>query len=194
MTKGRLEAFSDGVLAIVITIMVLKLDPPAALDWDSIVAVAPTFAAYVLSFSYVGVYWVNHHNLFSKVETVSGKLVLKNLHWLFWMTLIPFAMEWVGMYPFDRQPATLYSVVLLMCSANFQVLQRHIAARHRKGASPTGRGNNLRGWVAVGASAAAIALALFVPVASYLVFFLISLLWLIPGARVERFYDRVLGA
>ena len=100
MSKGRMEAFSDGVLAIVITIMVLKLNAPESLTLDAVKEVFPTFLAYVLSFIYVGIYWANHHHLVNMIDSVSGRLLWKNLHWIFWMSLIPTATEWMGLNPY----------------------------------------------------------------------------------------------
>ena len=105
MSRGRMEAFSDGVLAIVITIMVLKLNAPKDLTLDAVKEVFPTFLAYILSFIYVGIYWANHHHLINMTDSVSGRLLWKNLHWIFWMSLIPMATEWMGLNPYKSLPA-----------------------------------------------------------------------------------------
>ena len=126
MSKGRMEAFSDGVLAIVITIMVLKLNAPESLTLDAVKEVFPTFLAYILSFIYVGIYWANHHHLINMTDSVSGRLLWKNLHWIFWMSLIPMATEWMGLNPYESLPALFYGMILFMCAVSYNIVQSEV--------------------------------------------------------------------
>lgn len=126
MSKGRMEAFSDGVLAIVITIMVLKLNAPESLTLDAVKEVFPTFLAYILSFIYVGIYWAEHHHLINMTDSVSGRLLWKNLHWIFWMSLIPMATEWMGLNPYESLPALFYGMILFMCAVSYNIVQSEV--------------------------------------------------------------------
>src|SRR5437764_5838154 len=128
MHKTRLEAFSDGVVAILITIMVLELRLPAGADWTALRSLGPTFAAYVLSFVYLGIYWNNHHHLFHVVERVSGGIMWANLHLLFWLSLVPFATAWLGENHAAALPTAVYGVVLLMAAIAYTILVRVILA------------------------------------------------------------------
>ena len=121
MTKNRMEAFSDGVLAIVITIMVLKLEVPNRIELQALTDTLPTLIAYVLSFVYVGIYWANHHHLISAVQSVNGKLLWINLHWIFWMSLIPFGTEWIGYHPDAFAPVFVYGMILLFCTLSYYI-------------------------------------------------------------------------
>src|SRR5215813_2600893 len=130
MQKNRLEAFSDGVIAIIITIMVLELKVPHGTDLDSLRPLLPIFLSYVLSFIYVGIYWNNHHHLLHTVQHVSGAIMWANLHLLFWQSLIPFVTGWMGENHFDSLPTALYGVVLLMSAIAYVILQQTIVATH----------------------------------------------------------------
>lgn len=126
MNRSRLEAFSDGVLAIVITIMVLELKAPQGFHIDALKQVAPIFLSYILSFLYVSIYWINHHHLLNAAKKVDGKILWANLHWLFWMSLIPFFTSWLGKSPWAGEPCALYGVILLICAIAYNILQRQV--------------------------------------------------------------------
>ena len=175
MSRGRMEAFSDGVLAIVITIMVLKLNAPKDLTLDAVKEVFPTFLAYILSFIYVGIYWANHHHLINMTDSVSGRLLWKNLHWIFWMSLIPMATEWMGLNPYKSLTALFYGVQAEVIKINGKDSQifRNI-------------GNDLKGKLSIIAYAAAIIFAFYFPVISYLIYIAIALTWIVPDSRLEK--------
>lgn len=126
MNRSRLEAFSDGVLAIVVTIMVLELKAPQGFHIDELKQVAPIFLSYILSFLYVSIYWINHHHLLNAAKKVDGKILWANLHWLFWMSLIPFFTSWLGKSPWAGEPCALYGVILLICAIAYNILQRQV--------------------------------------------------------------------
>ena len=132
MPKNRMEAFSDGVLAIIITIMVLELHIPDGATFDAIKSIIPTFIAYILSYLYVGIYWNNHHHLVSTLSKVSGKILWFNLHWLFWMSLLPMATKWLGAYPFRTAPTFVYGFILFMCAISYYLLQIEVLKQHKK--------------------------------------------------------------
>src|SRR5687768_14443965 len=130
MGRNRLEAFSDGVIAIIITIMVLEMKVPHATDWSALRPILPVFLSYVLSFIYVGIYWNNHHHLFHLVQRVDGRVLWANLHLLFWLSLIPFATGWMGENHFEQLPVALYGAVLLCAAIAYYMLTRVLLARH----------------------------------------------------------------
>ena len=187
MHKGRLEAFSDGVLAIIITIMVLELRAPPSADLGALRPLLPVLLSYVLSFVYLGIYWNNHHHMFQATERVGGATLWANLHLLFWLSLLPFVTDWMGENHFAAVPTALYGVVLLMAAVAYWILQSVIIA-HQGHGSLLARavGRDLKGKIspvlyvlAIGAAFVhvAIAQALYVGVA---------LLWLVPDRRIER--------
>ena len=186
MGKGRSEAFSDGVLAIIITIMVLELKVPHGSDPDSLRPLAPVFLSYVLSFIYVGIYWNNHHHLLHAARRVAGGVLWANLHLLFWLSLLPFATGWMGENHFAPLPCAVYGVVLLMAAVAYYVLQRCLMSvegadsvlRRAVGSDWKGKSSPLIYLAAIGLSFAAprVALALYVLVAG---------LWLVPDRRIE---------
>src|SRR5829696_9040726 len=135
MGKGRLEAFSDGVMAIVITVMVLELRGPEGADWTALRGLAPSFFSYVLSFIFIGIYWNNHHHLWQVAKQVNGRILWANLHLLFWLSLVPFVTGWMGENHFAALPSALYGVVLLMAAIAYWILQGRIIAAQR-GDSP----------------------------------------------------------
>jgi len=146
MPKERLTAFSDGVIAIIITIMVLELKVPHGSDWSALANLAPVFASYVLSFLYLAIYWNNHHHLMHTATRVNGVILWANMHLLFWLSLIPFATGWMGENQFTRLPTALYGVALLMPAIAYNLLQRAIVAHHG-GESPLARalGGDIKG-------------------------------------------------
>jgi uncharacterized membrane protein len=187
MGTGRLEAFSDGVLAIIITIMVLELRPPESGEFAALAPLAPVLAAYILSFIYVGLYWNNHHHMFQVTEWVSGAVLWANLHLLFWLSLVPFVTAWMGTNHFTAAPTAAYGVVLFMAAVAYFILERTIVAIQPDG-SP------LRSAVRGGAKeilsvvfyAAAIACASFQPRIAQAIYALVAISWLIPDRRIER--------
>lgn len=187
MGKNRLEAFSDGVLAIVITIMVLEMKVPHGADVSALAPLLPVFLGYVLSFVYVGIYWNNHHHLLHTVHHVSGKMLWANLHLLFWLSLLPLATGWMGQNPLAPLPNAFYGGVLLMAASAYLVLQRVImssGAEH--GALQQVIGRDIKGKTSVGAYATAIVLSFWQPLLAQLVYLCVALLWLIPDRRIEE--------
>ena len=188
MTKGRLEAFSDGVVAIIITIMVLELKVPHGADLASLRPLAPVFLGYVLSFLYLGIYWNNHHHLLHAARHVDGRILWANLHLLFWLSLFPFATHWTGETGFAPVPVAVYGGVLLAAALSYTLLVRALLARHGPD-SVLARaiGSDAKGKVSIACYVAGIVLALLVSrwlgLALYTV---VALIWLIPDLRIER--------
>jgi uncharacterized membrane protein len=187
MGKNRLEAFSDGVLAIIITIMVLEMKVPHGETLDALAPLLPVFLSYILSFVYVGIYWNNHHHLLHTLGRVSGAVLWANLHLLFWLSLFPFATGWMGENHFAPLPTALYGVVLLMAAVAYLILQRFIIAADGKG-SALGRavGRDWKGKASWMAYVVAIGASLRWPWLAQALYVLVALLWLIPDRRIER--------
>lgn len=187
MKTSRLEAFSDGVIAIIITIMVLEIRLPAGTDFHALGPLVPMFLSYVLSFIYVGIYWNNHHHLFQAAERVNGKILWANLHLLFWLSLIPFATRWIGAYHAAAWPAACYGFVLLMAAIAYNLLEQLIK-RHHGADSILARaiGREIKGWVSVVLYLAAIGLAFLTPWVSDILYAVVALLWIVPDRRIER--------
>jgi uncharacterized membrane protein len=187
MQKNRLEAFSDGVLAIIITIMVLELKVPHGADGTALAPLLPVFLSYVLSFIYVGIYWNNHHHLLHAARHVSAGIMWANLHLLFWLSLIPFATGWMGENHFAALPTALYGVVLLMAAIAYVILQNTIVATHdRSSALAAALRHDWKGKLSLACYAAAIALAFFNQWLSDALYVAVAVVWLIPDRRVER--------
>lgn len=185
-----MEAFSDGVLAIVITIMVLKLNAPESLTLDAVKEVFPTFLAYILSFIYVGIYWANHHHLINMTDSVSGRLLWKNLHWIFWMSLIPMATEWMGLNPYESLPALFYGIILFMCAVSYHIVQSEVIKINGDNSEISQKiGNDLKGKISIFAYAVAIIFAFYFAIISYLIYIVIALIWLVPDSRLEKKHD-----
>ncbi len=188
MGRNRLEAFSDGVLAIIITIMVLEMRPPHGVELSSLAPLLPVFLSYVLSYTYVGIYWNNHHHMLHTVQRVSGRVLLANLHLLFWLSLFPFATGWMGQNRFAPLPTTLYGAVLLMASLAYSLLQALIIADQGEGSAlRQAIGSDWKGKTSVVCYTAAIVASFFVPWLSQALFIFVALLWLVPDRRIERF-------
>ena len=188
MTKGRLEAFSDGVVAIIITIMVLELKVPHGEDLAALRPLAPVFLAYVLSFLYVGIYWNNHHHLLHAVRHVDGRILWTNLHLLFWLSLFPFANHWIGETRFAAWPLAAYGVVLLMAGFAYSLLVRALLARHGED-SVLARaiGNDVKGNLSLASYVLGIALAaLGYRWLAFGVYCAVALAWFIPDLRIAR--------
>jgi len=189
MTKGRLEAFTDGVVAIIITIMVLEMKAPHSADPHALRGVLPALLSYVLSFVYVGIYWSNHHHLYHAVQRVSGAALWANLHLLFWLSLIPFVTSWMGENHFRTWPVALYGVVLLMCGIAWEI-QRRVLLRHHAADSALARAvgarRSGREWLSVTLYAVAVALAFVNSWLACGVYAAVAAMWLIPDRRIER--------
>ncbi|MBS1914465.1 MAG: DUF1211 domain-containing protein [Bacteroidetes bacterium] len=187
MTKGRLEAFSDGVIAIIITIMVLELKVPHGADLEALRPLLPEFLSYVLSFVYVGIYWNNHHHLMHVVQHVNGSILWANLHLLFWLSLVPFVTGWVGENHAAALPVAAYGGVLLMAAIAYFILTRVLLARHgRESTLAAALGNDFKGKISVVIYAAAIPLTwvnTWVALAAYIS---VAIIWLVPDRRIER--------
>lgn len=187
MGKNRLEAFSDGVLAIIITIMVLELKIPEGQGVDALLLVLPTFLSYILSFVYVGIYWNNHHHLLHTLHKITGPVLWANLHLLFWLSLVPFASGWMGANPDATVPAALYGVVLLMASIAYNVLQKLIINIEEVSSMlKQAIGNDTKGKTSMLAYMAASALAIIRPWIAQALYVILALLWLIPDKRIEK--------
>ncbi len=187
-SKNRLEAFSDGVIAIIITIMVLEIKVPQdAKDFADLQRMAPVFLSYVLSFIYVGIYWNNHHHMLHATQKVTGGVLWANLHLLFWLSLIPFVTGWVGANHFATAPTALYGLVLLMSAIAYLILQRTIVRVHGN-ASVLARavGEDFKGKVSLVVYALAIGLSFVQPWIAETLYVTVALLWLIPDRRIER--------
>jgi len=188
MTKGRLEAFSDGVIAIIITIMVLELKVPHGAELASLRPLAPVLLSYVLSFVYVGIYWNNHHHLLHAARHVDGRILWANLHLLFWLSLFPFVTHWVGETSFAEWPVAVYGVVLLMAALAYTLLVRALLARHGPDSVLAAAiGTDLKGNVSIACYVLGILLAALVNRwAAFAVYAVVALIWLIPDLRIER--------
>lgn len=187
MNKNRLEAFSDGVLAIILTIMVLEMKVPHGADWAVLQPVLPVFFSYVLSFVYIGIYWNNHHHLLHAVKRVNGPVLWANLHLLFWLSLLPFVTGWMGENHFAPVPTTLYGVVLLASGGAYNLLARCLIRTQGEG-SVLARAmqRDRKGWLSLGAYLLAIILSFVAHWLSQLLYVAVALMWLVPERRIER--------
>ncbi|HEU0055058.1 MAG TPA: TMEM175 family protein [Longimicrobium sp.] len=187
MTKGRVEAFSDGVVAILITIMVLELRVPHAVELSSLRPLLPVFLTYVLSFIYLGIYWSNHHHMFHAVEHVNGTVLWANLHLLFWLSLVPFVTGWMGENHFATVPTAIYGCVLLMAAVAYTILQGVIIRLQ----GPDSRlrravGGDVKGKVSALLYVAAIPLAFVNQWISDAIYVTVAIVWLVPDRRIEH--------
>ena len=189
MNKGRLEAFSDGVIAVIITIMVLELKVPHGTDWAAIRPVLPTLGTYVLSYVFLGIYWNNHHHMLHAAERVNGKILWANLHLLFWLSLVPFVTGWAGENHFERVPTLGYGIVLLMAAVAFTILERTIVHLHGPGSKVhTAFESGAKEWISTAAYILAIPLAFVDPRISWTLFIFVAIVWVVPDRRIERIY------
>jgi uncharacterized membrane protein len=187
VNKGRLEAFSDGVIAIIITIMALELKVPHGADWDALRPMLPLFLSYVLSFVFLGIYWNNHHHLLQAVRRVNGRILWANLHLLFWLSLIPFTTGWMGENHFSAWPVAVYGGVLLCAACAYFVLARALIAHHgRESELATALGDDFKGKVSIACYVAAILLAFRMPWLACVIYVLVAVMWFIPDRRIER--------
>jgi len=187
MKKGRLEAFSDGVIAILITIMVLELRRPEGATWESLVARVPILLIYVLSFVFLGIYWNNHHHLLQATERINGRVLWANLQLLFWLSLTPFAMAWMGEYPKAALPTAVYGFVLLCAGIAYLILQHEIvAAQGPQSKLRAVLGRDLKGNLSAALYALGIVLAFVDHWIAKAIYVLVALVWFIPDSRIER--------
>lgn len=184
MEKDRVEAFSDGVLAIIITVMVLELRTPAGDNFAALRELLPVFLAYVMSFVYVGIYWNNHHHLLHAARGVDGAVMWANLHLLFWLSLVPFATRWLGEHP-EPAPTALYGLLLLAAALSYSLLQ-YALTRHepRTSAMVRALGRDLKGKVSIVLYAAAIGLGFWRPWIAWVLYATVALIWLVPDRRL----------
>ncbi len=187
MSSNRLEAFSDGVLAIIIMIMVLELKAPEEINFHALTPIFPTFVSYVFSFIYVGIYWNNHHHLFQATQKINGKVLWANLHLLFWLSLIPFTTSWIGENYMAPIPVALYGAVLLMCAIAFFILQAAIIKNHgpefplKKFIGRDGKGKISATFYIIG-----IVLSFVNPWIAIICYIVVAVIWFVPDRRFER--------
>lgn len=187
MHKGRMEAFSDGMFAVIITIMVLEIKVPRGLDLLALRSVTPVFLSYVLSFVYVGIYWNNHHHLLHATERVAGSILWANLHLLFWLSLVPFATEWMGENHFATIPVAVYGVILLMAGIAYYILTRRLIAHHGEDSLlATSIGRDIKGKTSLGLYFVAILLAFWKPLVACAIYLLVAIIWFVPDPRIEK--------
>ena len=187
MGKGRLEAFSDGVIAIIITIMVLEMKAPHGVEWEALVPIVPVFLSYILSFIYIGIYWNNHHHMLHAAQHISGSILWANSHLLFWLSLVPFVTGWMGENHFSAAPVALYGVVLFMAGVAYFILARCLVMRHGKSSAlATALGKDYKGMVSIVIYALAIPLAFVWTWASLSLYVLVAVMWVVPDRRIEK--------
>jgi uncharacterized membrane protein len=187
MRTSRLEAFSDGVLAIIITIMVLELHVPEGDDWHALGDSATGFLTYALSFVYVGIYWNNHHHMFQVIEWISGTVLWANLHLLFWLSLFPFSTAWMDESGFAQIPTIVYGLNLLLAAVAYYLVQLTVLAGHGGGRLAAVLGRDLKGKLSPLMYLTGIALTFVAPWLGVAVFVFAALVWLVPDRRVERY-------
>ena len=187
MTKGRLEAFSDGVLAIIITIMVLELKVPEGDSWASLKPLLPKFLAYIFSFIYVGIYWNNHHHLFQTVKKVNGSILWANLHLLFWLSLMPMATEWIGTTHFAKNPVAVYGFGLIMAAVAYTVLENVIIRCDGENSKlKEAIHSKYKEYISIIFYVLGIATSFFYPYIAIGFYYIVALIWLIPDRRIEK--------
>lgn len=187
MTTNRLEAFSDGVLAIIITIMVLELEAPEEVAFEALATKLPIFLSYLLSFIYVGIYWNNHHHLFQITEKVNGKILWANLHLLFWLSLIPFATSWIGEHHLTSAPLALYGLVLIMSAVAFSILQYAIVKHQGENSSLKEiLGKRRKEKISPLIYLVGFATSFFMPWLAVACYVTVALIWLIPNRLIEN--------
>jgi uncharacterized membrane protein len=187
MGKGRLEAFSDGVIAIIITIMVLELQAPHSQSLGALHPLIPKFLSYALSFIFIGIYWNNHHHLLHTVQHVDGRILWANLHLLFWLSLVPFATDWIGESNFGAQPVAIYGVILLLAAIAFTILVKLLIARHGKDSMlAQAVGEDRKGKVSMLLYVIGITGVLISPWIGVAMYIIVALIWLVPDRRIAK--------
>lgn len=189
MKRNRLEAFSDGVLAIIITIMVLEFKIPEEASLDALYTLLPKFFSYILSFIYIGIYWNNHHHMMFTIEQVNGKILWANLHLLFWLSLIPFATAWVGESYFASIPVMFYGIILFMSGTAYNILQVQIIKFSGKNSTLSKAiGKAYKEKIGTFLYIIAIGLSYFTPITSILLYIIVAMMWWIPDKRIENIF------
>ncbi len=193
MNKTRIEAFSDGVLAIIITIMVLEMKVPHGTDWTDLMHLWPIFLSYLMSFVYIGIYWGNHHHLMHALSKVNSGILLANLNLLFWLSLIPFATAWMGENHFANNTVAFYSIALLMPAIAYYILQTLIVKQHLhpEEFELAHRKQNKKGQISLVAYLASILFAFYIPVISGILILAVAIMWLIPDKNIEKEFEKV---
>lgn len=187
ITKGRLEAFSDGVIAIIITIMVLELKVPHTESIEALVPLIPVFMSYVLSFIYIGIYWNNHHHMLHTVKSVNGTILWANLHLLFWLSLIPFVTAWMGENHFGKWPVIFYGIILIMNAIAYTILAQTLVSHHGKDSLiAKALGKDWKGKLSLLIYAAAIGASFIHPGIGLALYFIVAVIWLLPDRRFEK--------
>ncbi len=187
MDKGRLEAFSDGVIAIIITIMVLELKVQHGIDLAALRPLIPLFLSYVLSFVFIGIYWNNHHHLLQAVRHVNGRVLWANLHLLFWLSLIPFVTHWMGESHFASWPVAVYGAVMLFCGSAYLLLTRSLISHHgRESALATALGRDFKGKLSLVLYAVAVPASFVRPWLACALYVVVAVIWLVPDRRIEK--------
>ncbi|SEW48265.1 Uncharacterized membrane protein [Chryseobacterium wanjuense] len=187
MTKGRLEAFSDGVLAIIITIMVLELKLPEGDTWASLKPILPKFLAYIFSFIYIGIYWNNHHHLFQMVKKVNGGILWANLHLLFWLSLMPVATEWIGETHFAKNPVAAYGIGLIMSAVAYTIMENLIIKNEGENSKlKEAIHSKFKEYISIVFYVLGFATSFFYPYIAIGFYYLVALIWLIPDRRIEK--------
>jgi len=191
MGKNRMEAFSDGVLAIIITIMVLELKVPHQTELAALIPLIPVFLSYVLSFVFVGIYWNNHHHMLHAVHRVNGRALWANLHLLFWLSLVPFVTGWMGENHFADTTVALYGVVMLMAGVAYFILARILIAQQGKdSALAVALGRDYKGKTSVALYAAAVPLSFVNSLIAFAIYVVVAVMWFIPDRRIEKVLEK----
>lgn len=190
MTKGSLEAFSDGVLAIIITIMVLELKVPEGNSWESLKPLLPKFLSYIFSFIYVGIYWNNHHHLFQAIKKVNGKILWANLHLLFWLSLLPVATNWIGETHFSKNPVAAYGFIVMMCALAYTVLE-NLAEKNegKESVLNTAIKSKWKEITSLVLYVLGIFFSFFYPYLGIACYYIVAVLWLVPDKRIEKSFN-----
>ena len=187
MGKGRLEAFSDGVIAIIITIMVLELKVPAGGQLEDMAHLIPVLVSYILSFTFIGIYWTNHHHLLHTAREVNGGILWANLHLLFWLSLIPFVTNWMGENFLEPWPVAIYGMALLFSGIAYYILSQALIRHHGKDSTLSiAVGKDAKGIISVVVYLAAIPLSFGYPLGAYILYILVAVMWIVPDRRIEK--------
>ncbi len=187
MRKNRIEAFSDGVLAIIITVMVLELKIPRGINLIDLLPLQSIFFCYFLSFIYLAIYWNNHHHLFQTVITINGSILWANIHLLFWLSLIPFVTAWAGENHFAPAPTALYGFILLMAACAYYILTKIIILTHGKNSLlESAVGRDTKGIFSIIFYTVAVALAFWLPLVAFGIYLFVAILWFVPDQRIEK--------
>ena len=187
MDKGRLEAFSDGVIAIIITIMVLEMKVPHSADLESLKEIVPVFFSYILSFIYVGIYWSNHHHMLHATRHVNGAVLWANIHLLFWLSLTPFTSGWMGENHFAKWPVVLYGANLLMCAISYTILAFSLVKLHGKDSTlARAMGKDYKGKASIAIYILGLACSFIDSRIGFVLYIVVACIWLIPDKRIER--------